>query len=396
MSIYRSEAVLTNTSIRTVNIGSLTIDPGSSVIFWNTQGTTVSTVVFGNFSVLRANREELMTQVESGDLIVVNDGITLTFDQFTTVFRDMCEGVDKATDLNQLMFPIKQAPVQSDGTPLVAHQPRVGSDWVIGTHNFADSCTWFQDSTRVNGEVLTTLNRLTFMSVNPIWIDMTSGRMHNENFWISYQKSTNPADPHGYKPVVYVDGVKKVMRANFETSGGDYEIHWESGEIVFFERQDGVVTADYSYPTTSYFHAGTRSMSKNLILEDAEVDISMDTVMTDEFIYSWWAMDPGSGQWFEMGSYSYKRVSQLATEARGSYPVFEATGCAADVKTLGLGEFRRKSRGMRAGRQAAPFNYSTIRVLPPGVELRIYTKKHRAMGGEHLSVTLFCTESDVS
>lgn len=393
MSLYKSSAILTNTTNENITIGSLIIPAESSVTFWNTINN-IQQSVLSVFNIVREYQSDLALLINDGTVQAVKDDLVLDQSQFLTVIMLMSTAIDNATNLLELSSPIDPKPTQSDGIPMTVQAPRRGSDWVVGSHNFCDKCSWFQDSIRVTGEVLQDSgDGYAFISNNNAWIDMTSGRQHNESFWIKVQQEQNPSNPHGYQPRVYIDGYEAVKREPFETTGGDYEVIYESGQIVFFTNQSGkVITADYSYPNTSYFHVSVRTPGTILVIEDAEADVSLDAVMNDDIVYSWW-FDIGGGTWIQLGEYSYSRMGQIATEARGTYPVFKATGSTAADKELPLPEFRRKSRGMRSDRQATPFNYITVRPLPAGAEMRIYTRHHREQGGEHVSITLYCSET---
>lgn len=395
MSLYRSEVVLFNTSQTDQVVGGVKILVGGNATIWNTAGAYVSPEVVAYFDACRKDYTNLNELVRTGAMQCNQDGLSLTHDQFMILFSDMAEITDRGNDINSYTQAVKGQPTQPGGVPLTASAPRAGEDWVIGTHNFSDASTWFQDSGRVTGEQLSSDDGFTFSSAHGVWIDMYSGRMHNESFWVAYQQSTKPSDPHGYKVNVYVDGNLMTAREPFESTGGDYEIIWELGKVVFFEQQVGTVTADYSYPTTSFFHIATRSPDKYLIVEDAETDVSLDSIMTDALVYSWWAFDQGTGEWFEIGAYTYERVGQITTEAKGMNPVFRATGCTDKDREMPLPEFRRKCRGSYSDRQSVPFSYLCARAMSLGVEIRIYNKHHRQMGGEHITATLYCTERAV-
>lgn len=175
--------------------------------------------------------------------------------------------------------------VQTDGTPLLAKSPRVGSEIVVGSHNFCDQTTWFTLSTRVQDETLEAVpaeSGLKWRSpagrVN--WIDMRSGRMHNQEHWCNLVA-------HGYQVSVTVDGVEKTQCPifEFEASSGDYWVDYDSGHIVFFENMEGrVVVASYSYATGSSFVLAPAA-GKVLRIEDAEADFSQDSVLKASFGY---------------------------------------------------------------------------------------------------------------
>lgn len=285
---------------------------------------------------------------------------------------------------------------QPDGVPLVASAPRDGSEWVIGSHNFCDPCTWFGESVRSENETLTDSgNGLTFTSAHENWIDMASGRMHNDDIWVQIQQMLNPGNPHGYQVTVKVDGETKTPCPVFSETGGDYWIDWDAGEVVFLSSQSGkTVTASYSYATTNVFHL-TPLPGKILIIEDAECDISVDAHMTSGIVYSAWHFD-GQDWVMDMGA-TYKRAGQINTEARGCYPVFKAIGAsAAELQIEDIREFRRKSRGMKYDRQGAPFQYATAKRVRSswGQEVRVMTTDGQALTGEHVTITFYCLEQD--
>jgi len=283
---------------------------------------------------------------------------------------------------------------QPDDIPVFAPSPRDGSEWVVGSHNFCDPCSWFGDSLRSEDETLTDSgDGLTFNSAHVNWIDMVSGRMHNDDLWVLIQHEMDPEDPHGYQVTVTVDGSPATMQEPFE-AGGDYWVDWDVGDVVFLASQAGkTVVASYSYATTNVFYI--RPMpGKVLIIEDAEADISSDTVMGDAICYSAWHFD-GTDYVLDMEA-KYKRAGQIVTEARGCYPTFEAIGASSTEKLMPLPEFRRKSRGMKYNRQAIPFQYSTVKWLHSAYiqEVRVYTEHGYALEGELVTMTFYCTEKD--
>lgn len=95
----------------------------------------------------------------------------------------------------------------------------------------------------------------------------------------------------------------------------------------------------------------------------------------------------------------YKRASQIIMEAKGAHPVIKAVGATpeqiANLKneTWDLDEFRRQSRGFVADIQPIPFPYETVRELESakGHQLRINTLGDLPFGGEHMTLTFYCT-----
>jgi len=286
-------------------------------------------------------------------------------------------------------------PMQSDGIPIMTVGPREGLEWSLCSHNFSDKCTWFGDSVRVNDEVLSDSgDGLIFVSAHENWIDMSSGRMHRDDLWVMMQQLSHPEDPHGYQVVIKIDGVVAIMREPYETSGGDYEVNWDEGKIEFFGDQSGkIVTASYNYATTSNFYLRPFYPGNVLIVEDVEADLSEDSIMTDTICYGGWHYE--DDQSICDGVIKYKRTSQIAAEAKGNFPILVAVGATEVEKQIAdIKEFRRKSRGMKYSCQAIPFKYATARYILSSnqSEVRVYTEHHRAMIGESVTITFYCTE----
>ncbi len=295
---------------------------------------------------------------------------------------------------------------QEDGTPVSTLAPRVGYERVIASHNLADKCTWFNESVRVTDEALIDLgDGLTFGSAHTHWVDMTSGRMHRDSQWVALQQAENPEDPHGYQVVVKVNGDEKAMRRPFATSGGDYEVIWDTGEVVFFSPQSGnTVTASYSYAYGGSFTLKPNP-GKKLVIETAEADFSTDLELDSAIIYSVWGYvdvfapqlvgNPyPSGTLIPIQEDSFGRAYSIIQEAKGAYPLIPAIGSTEAQRSMDLQEFRRKCRGTRTPYLAIPFAYQTSRELISdfGLELRVYTEDEVELGGEMASLTFYCTE----
>ena len=104
-----------------------------------------------------------------------------------------------------------------------------GSSTLLVSPNLCDKTTWYEKSTRVLVEELTSSDYLTYSSAHTHWIDLTHGK-------VSYEDRIS-----GYNPVVYVDG-------SAVTTG--FAVDYVTGSVVFSVSQEGkAVTADYSYAT---------------------------------------------------------------------------------------------------------------------------------------------------
>lgn len=289
-------------------------------------------------------------------------------------------------------------------------EPRVGSETIYATHNFCDRTTWFNDSVRVVDEVLTeTLPGLTFTSAHPNWIDIVSGRILDDDGLSEEQQELHPDDPHGYKVIVKANGQTLTARAPFETSGGDYTIDFDAGKVTFLTNRAGqTITASYSYGVGSTFKIAPLP-GTILNIEAAEADFSSPIAMTDTIVYAVYGyadvfapelvanniVPPGTQ--IELKKSRYKRYPQILTEAIGAYPTLAANASLAEHLALDYPEFRSVSRGSKDPRQAVPFRYATVRDLhaSAGMELRIWLEHDRVFGGEHATLTFYCTSRKV-
>lgn len=378
-----------------------------------------------NFPNHKVSTDRFTNEIRSSAISIALDYINTSDDDCDVWFKDDISTGEKAI-LDSLVSvhsgePMPQPQYLPDGTPIVelhnrqsdgipsfAIAPSTGSETVIASHNFCDKCSWFGDSIRINDEVLTDSgNGLLFNSAHDHWIDMISGRTHNDDGWVIDQKLRNPSDPHGYAVIVKVNGIEQTMREPFESSGGDYEVLWDEGQIRFFSAPAATPVASYSYANGSTFYLRPEA-GKILRVLKAEADISSDAIMTDTILYSIYALVDAvapelvsngtvpSGTMISIGEIIYKRMGQIVAEAQGSYPSIDALGASASDLTLPMNEFRRKSRGTKAKTQALPFNYSTSRDLMDAakMEIRVHTKHNREYEGSAVSITFYSVSKD--
>lgn len=260
------------------------------------------------------------------------------------------------------------------GVPTQVQLPRTGSETIQITHNFCDSTTWWTQSVRVTDETLTDSgDGLTWDSAHVKWIDMTHGKVFNEDYFAQ-------SAPHGYVITVTVDGVSKTQRAPFADSGSDFNVNYTLGKIVFFSSQAGkTVVVSYSYANGSEWclipDAGTR-----IDIEGAEAQFSKDVVLNDSILYEFWGYDPNNlPNKMIYGMAVYKKIINYIDEAYGSYPVIPPIGGT--------------KRGIQQEIYGFPFRYGTIRSLfsSQGLELRVRLANDQEFGGEHATATLYCT-----
>lgn len=302
--------------------------------------------------------------------------------------------------LNPIQTVVIDGSQQNKAAP-VAVIGRQGDELIFVSHNFCDKTTWYGDSQRVDNEVLTDSgDGLTWTSIHPNWIDIISGRIQKDD-------EISASIDHGYLVHIYVDSMELAMRAPFAETGGDYEVDWDDGKVIFYVSQAGkVVTASYSYAVGSTWYLRPPT-GKNVVIEKAEADFSnTGVVMNDTIVYGVWGPvdvfapdlmpDIPSGTLIELAKYKYKRLSQITREAIGSYPAVPENGYHSDHYNLPVKEFRKKSRGIQKAMQPVAFCYSTTRELDAqyGLELRVFLENDQVFGGENVSMTFYSIIKD--
>jgi hypothetical protein len=255
------------------------------------------------------------------------------------------------------------------------HIPRVGNELILVSHNFCDPTTWYTESERSTEALTDSGNGLTWASNNTFWIDMTHGKLFDEDALVLDAV-------HGYAVTVIVDGVTQVARVPFVDAGGDYVVDYADGTITFAASQAGkAVSASYSFANGSEWVARP-SAGFMVDVEKAEVQFSKNAVINDDAIFEVWGYNPADlPNKMMYRRTSYKKMVNYIDEALGSYPVVPAIG---GVK-----------RGTQQEIYGFPFRYETVKRLKSsqGLEIRVRLKNDMSFGGEHCTASLYCTVS---
>ncbi len=168
--------------------------------------------------------------------VMIFDGPLLMQSSFDA---DSLDGIDFETNFKPTTNSRIAKTTNLTDLPMVAIYQSEGDFDSIVTHDLCDKTTWFNDSIRVTTETLILKSGTTdtYKSANTYWIDLTHGKHAKE-----YRINSN------YLVNIYDNGVKI-------TEDVDYSIDYIAGEIVIQPNYTvvGVITADYSYATTSNF-----------------------------------------------------------------------------------------------------------------------------------------------
>jgi len=206
--------------------------------------------------------------------------------------------------------------------------------------NFCDPLTWHTKSVRVEGEELeANHDRTRFFAQHHRWVDLNHGRVSDEDSISS-----------GKLPVIYVDDEVQTEVSPFTCLDslpngnwpGDYVVHHEHGIVEFNEAvpEGAVVTADYSYVTTSEWIMAPNE-GTILSMVGSEVQFSENVVLMDTIRFSVWGIadyflppemignEEGqipSGTKIQLEDKVYKTMGDFINEANGAYPTIPQIG----------------------------------------------------------------------
>lgn len=261
-----------------------------------------------------------------------------------------------------------------EGVPIVQIGAREGTELVLTTHNFCDPTTWYTTSARVVEETLSDSgDGLTFTSANTNWIDMTHGKLWDED-------ALCLDVGHGYSVDVTSDAVAQTQRTPFAANGGDFTVDYAAGTVTFASSQAGkAVVATYSRMVDSLFSIVPDS-GTILDIESAIVKFTQDVVMNDAVVFEIWAYNPFNlPNKVAVKTTSYKTISNFLEEAS------EAT---AQTPALGGGV-----RGAAGAMVRVTFRYGTARSLvsSAGVELRCRLESDIPFTGDRAVGSFFIT-----
>lgn len=265
----------------------------------------------------------------------------------------------------------------------VVLNPRIGDEFMSVTHDFCDKTTWYGDSGRITDEKATDSgDGLTWDLVNENIIDLTHGKVYAEDSLIEDRDV-----------IVKADDVEMTPREPFSASGGDYEVDYSVGKIVFYSSQAGkTVLVTYSYATSSNYYLMPPAACV-MDIEHGEAQFSSDFEMTTGVQFQVqgyvivFAPDMAESNGGPLPDYTlipllttkYKRIRNLIDEAVGVYPTIPIIGGS--------------SRGTTVTTYGFPFRYGTVRSLnsAAGMRLVISTENDIEFGGDLCTTTFYGT-----
>lgn len=132
MSVFNSEAILSNLSSSSVSIGDLTIPAGQSVTIWDTRNSAAPKSVRDSFVEVRTNHEVFTSLIQDGYVALVQDNISLTYDQSLVALQQMYTALDDAEDSQYKISPMLKTDTlkEDDGRQIVTPSP-IGVGWNV-------------------------------------------------------------------------------------------------------------------------------------------------------------------------------------------------------------------------------------------------------------------------
>lgn len=283
---------------------------------------------------------------------------------------------------------------QKDGSYWASLVDLHASELIETTINYANKSTWYDTAERITNQTLTANNDHTQYSCpnGTVIINMEHGKIFDEDVTAAELDPVNL-----FKVKVYVNDVLKTMREPFKTSGGDYEVDYLNGKIIFFNAltNTDVVKADYHKAVNSKW-ALKPLEGKVLEINYAEVDVSADIIMNDTIVFNVYGLVDvfapelvnnniiPSGTHIIIDTTKYKTINQLRQEAIGTTPA--EPPCGGPI------------RGVTQDWRTMPFRYRATKILwaSRGMYLEISLENDLAFDGENATATFHCLSRDES
>ena len=166
---------------------------------------------------------------------------------------------------------LKIGPVESDGAPKVAIEPPETDTKYFISHDFSTKTSWWQNSVRVEKEVLSYVGSDIWASEHTDWINL---RRIEDRADVADFSSTNfyNFDDKSTRSVRLYVGSELVHTYTGDVYDGDPEIDFDAGTVMLSEvGSDALVEATYSYATTSTYRFKPMMPDRRLRLYKVEL-----------------------------------------------------------------------------------------------------------------------------
>jgi hypothetical protein len=229
-----------------------------------------------------------------------------------------------------------------------------GSFDSYASFDFCDKTTWWQASSRVTDEALSSVTATVFSSANENWIDLEHGKVTFED-----------TIAETYAPKIYLDGV-------LQSSG--YTINYNLGRVEFSSAPSGAVSADYSWASSSEFVLSPRA-GTCLVIRKAEVQFCNDVQMSpmDFAVYGYDPSDLPNKIPYDVKT--YKNIKDIINISNSGFSVPPFHGLSEGVVIF-------------------PFNYARAIFLyaSKGMEIRLRIRDDQPFVGSYGTCTFYAIE----
>lgn len=342
--------------------------------------------ISGDFPYQKVNTSRLASEIYESNITIVLKNINTMGDICNILFKDALDFNNKAildaivashsgNDVIPEYTPVKVLGIQTNdtGIPLFQSEFPRGQEVMFISHNLCDKCSWYQESIRVENEILSETDGYNWQTTHTYLIDIDGGRIFSD-FKVA------ELEVHNYKIDVWVNDVLQTERIHFQNTGGDYQVFYEDGYIQSFTNWSGsTVKCSYSYATGSTYTIAPPE-GYEYSLEDSDVQFSSCLEYNDTICVEVWGYDPENLPNKKMYQVSkYKNVKEILEEARASN--------VGVVPALS----QNTPRGTATSTIEIPFAYKRARILESskGIEMRIRLENDIAFGGRLASVSLY-------
>lgn len=366
--------------------------------------SNVLNVAFSTFSQLLAHNPwpVYFRLVNNGEAVELWAGVD------TQVYASWATGGD-LTAFNELPNEKVEVPSQDDAIALiigikrmfderrtddsrlrVAFEKSDLSKLNIISPNWADRCTWWYDSVKVEDEIATYGSETGRWNLeNSYLIDVFHGRISDE------------VDLESYRVSVSVNGVEK-HEQDPHTGEGDFLVNYEEGYLTF----DPPISSGSEVKVSYHYENGSKFVikpahGKHLLINAVEVQFSDDTEMRDTVVFQpvGYAsifnpeFNPNTDDPFELfpipngksggGSKVYKTMYDFINESTYSYPRYKA----ASPGTW---------RGFDHEIIIVSWDYTTSTRLFSGygMQINVFLQHDVPMGGQYCTAAFYCTSDD--
>jgi hypothetical protein len=353
----------------------------------------------------------LKAEIESSAITIAlefPEPITVGFSDAEITFKVPISGAEE-TILDDIVANHEAIPIlledgflrDAEGNVLTAPRISAGVDGRFVSHNFCDSCTWWQESLESLNTTTSDLGGLGLVFTLSLpqgthLIDVRHGRLTDEDKIDETSVAPNGNTMTSIIPQVYING-NPIDQINEDASAGvnRYTIDYEAGTVTFAVAKIlQTVTVDCRYPVGSLFRFKPPT-GKKWTFTLAEIDLSADVDLSSMVDTALWGSNPdtppdgSNGTLVPLGGRTYKRTKDLhayANDFLGPLP----------ASLGGTGQTGEEAWTFKWYYQRSTLMYNSLNALGPGKytinEARIQTRDDLPLGGSYLTITYHSSE----